>query len=52
MTGLPLAAGPGAHPVRLAVSLGASDYTSAEGLDDSIQLADQAGPHPYPAGTQ
>ena len=28
--------------VRLEVSLGTADYTSAEGLDESIQLADQA----------
>ena len=31
-----------AESVRLEVSLGTADYTSAEGLEDSIQLADQA----------
>jgi diguanylate cyclase len=32
----------GAATVQLEVSLGAADYTSAEGLDESIQLADEA----------
>ena len=32
----------GSAHVQLEVSLGAADYTSAEGLDESIQLADEA----------
>lgn len=38
----PLAVGDAGQTVVLAVSLGTADYTSAEGLDESIQLADQA----------
>ncbi|HEU4994866.1 MAG TPA: GGDEF domain-containing protein [Gemmatimonadaceae bacterium] len=37
----PIAVASGAK-VRLEVSLGAADYTSAESLEDSIQIADQA----------
>ena len=32
----------GGATIQLEVSLGAADYTSAEGLDESIQLADDA----------
>jgi PleD family two-component response regulator len=32
----------GKKTMRLEVSLGTADYTSAEGLEDSIQLADEA----------
>jgi diguanylate cyclase (GGDEF)-like protein len=32
----------GGATIQLEVSLGAADYTSAEGLDESIQLADEA----------
>lgn len=38
----PIQVGTGDRPVTLEVSLGTADYTSAEGIDDSIQLADQA----------
>lgn len=38
----PLPVGDSGQEVVLAVSLGTADYTSAEGIDDSIQLADQA----------
>jgi diguanylate cyclase (GGDEF)-like protein len=41
-TAAPLVLGTDGATVRLAVSLGASDYTSAEGLEDSIRLADEA----------
>ena len=33
---------PSGGAIQLEVSLGAADYTSAEGLDESIQLADEA----------
>jgi diguanylate cyclase (GGDEF)-like protein len=38
----PLPVGDAGQTVILAVSLGTADYTSAEGIDESIQLADQA----------
>ena len=38
----PMLVSPQGERVRLEVSLGTADYTSAEGLDDSILLADQA----------
>ncbi len=38
----PLLITPDGRTVRLAVSLGAADYTSAENIDESIQLADAA----------
>ena len=38
----PVAVSNGAATVQLEVSLGAADYTSAEGLEESIQLADEA----------
>jgi len=38
----PIAVGDDATTVRLEVSLGAADYTSAEGLDEAIDLADHA----------
>lgn len=38
----PLAVSPDGARVKLEVSLGAADYTSAEGLDESIHLADAA----------
>lgn len=38
----PIEVAHGQNTVRLEVSLGAADYTSAEGLEDSIQLADEA----------
>ncbi|MEX2152102.1 MAG: GGDEF domain-containing protein [Gemmatimonadaceae bacterium] len=38
----PISVAHGRETVRLEVSLGTADYTSAEGIDDSIQLADQA----------
>ena len=38
----PLSMGEGAKPFVLAVSLGTADYTSAESLEESIRLADQA----------
>jgi diguanylate cyclase (GGDEF)-like protein len=41
-TAAPLIAEAGAQPVRLEVSLGTADYTSAESLEDSIKLADEA----------
>lgn len=38
----PLVFAAGTEPVKLGVSLGAADYTSAESLEESIHLADQA----------
>lgn len=38
----PIEVGSNAASVKLEVSLGAADYTSAESLEDSINLADQA----------
>ena len=38
----PMPVGDSGPTVMLAVSLGTADYTSAEGIDDSIKLADQA----------
>ncbi len=38
----PIEVGSGGARVKLEVSLGAADYTSAEGLEESIDLADQA----------
>lgn len=38
----PLPLGPDGAKVQLAVSLGASDYTSAETLEEAIRLADEA----------
>ena len=41
-TAEPIEVAHGQKTVKLEVSLGAADYTSAEGLEDSIQLADEA----------
>ena len=38
----PIEVANGANTMKLEVSLGAADYTSAEALEESIQLADQA----------
>lgn len=38
----PIMVAKGGATVRLAVSLGTADYTSAESLDEAIQIADQA----------
>lgn len=40
-TAAPLTTDGGAPVVRLEVSLGAADYTSAESIDDSIKIADE-----------